>query len=154
MIWVETGINTPECGNGSNHQPRANEQNQSQGNLGHHKYPLQAVAGVAASASAFFERGLQIRSRCFQCGSETENDSRKQRDAKGKEKNAGVHRDFSGAWQRAWKHTKQSFGSEQGKHETGRAAETRQQDAFGEKLANQTRLTGSQRGANRKFTRA
>ena len=104
----------------------------------------------SAATTFFVERVANIEARRLQCWNDAEEQSGQHRHAHRKPKNATVHADRAGAWQRGRELRQERHAPGRHQH-AGSATETRQHDALDDQLPKQPTASGTERGAHCDF---
>ena len=77
VAGIESRIHAPQRGEAAQHQPRADQENQSHGDFDRHKDSLQPVTRAARAAAAFLEDLLQVHPRTFRARARVRKQSRR-----------------------------------------------------------------------------
>ena len=131
-------------------QARADEQYERQSNFGGDERASQSMTPRAAAnvLASFFERIVQIDSRCFKRRQQPKNNSGKQRDAEREEEHGRVH--SYTRWSEQFRGTDghQQVGSLPRQHQTQRATSSRQDQTLSQQLSDDPRASRAQRDSD------
>ena len=152
LCGLNPGIDAPQLGQAADHQTRADEQHQRHRQFDDHEYALRAMACAARSAAALLQRLVQIRLEVLSAGS--------------RPKRTPARSEMPAVKSRTWDQVQlarraaappatpeRGARSPRGQKQTEAAAGQRQQEAFGEQLADHARL-GSRPAPRARRTRA
>ena len=146
----EAGLHLAHRLEGAHHQPRADQQDDRQGDLGDHERVARAVAfaAVARAAAAFLERGRQPRAREAQHGNEAEEDTREERDAQREGQHDGVDADLVEARQVLRPDCREQADAGRGEPEAAETAEEAEREALGQQFGGQPPPARAERRAD------
>ncbi len=157
---VVARIDASQRHEGPYQQRRADEQHQRQGDLRHHEHRARLVllkAG-AGPAAAFLERRVQVRARRVQGRDQAEHQPGDDRDGHRERQHAPVERDdgagLADTGETGGVHGEQRADARHAQRHAKDAAGQREQDAFGQQLADDAAAPRADRGTDRNLTLA
>ena len=148
---AESRVNLCQRAECPDHQARADQQNQGQGDLHNDQDASGAVAFASGTGAAptVAEAGADsTRSRIFVDGDEAETGAGDERHQYGEDEDGRVDGDLVEAWQSCRGKVDEPFQSRPCKGQTERAACESKQHTFGEQFTRQAAAAGTERGAD------
>ena len=150
-MGIETWIDVAQRREGTDHQSSADEQDHSHSHLDDDENVLRAMASAAGTAAAFLESFVSIGPQRFERGNQAKHNTGQDGNAQRVKEHMAIERDLLRARQAAGQSSNQNGHPQLRQNESEAAAGDAEQNALGKQLADHSRGTGSECGANRKF---
>ncbi len=145
IVRVESDVDVPEILQRPEKQPRAHEEHERDGHLGDEQRPAQDALRGCNAARVLFERGAHVAARRAEGGRDAEDNAGHEGDAEHEHEHAPVQQ------RRLPLGTRQQLFAPVAHENAEAAADRREQQAFGQQLANHPQPRRTEREPDRQF---